>query len=414
MIERVLDDSYPAEVRRDILRLTTGRMWANACFRFAAPFLAVIAKGLNVSLDEIGIAVAISELAGLSSPLVGHMVDRISRRAAMTTGLAGVAVGASLVSASHGRIQFAIGLIVLAQSKVLFDLGLYAWVADHVPYERRGRVVGITETSWALGLLVGVSLLGLLAGATSWRFGYIGGAAIVALMAAVIALRLRDDPASTARPSASPDAPAHLTPRPAPAAPSPDPLGGARNVWRRAWRPVVGAGALMAASQCVFVTFGSWLKDVFGFGAVQLSAVTFLFGGVELLASVTAARRSDTWGKERSVAFGAALMVPAMLLLALTHEHVVPGLALLAVVLVGFEFGIVSALPVGTQLIPGAPARGLGLMLAAGTSGRAVVSVIGTRLYTNHGFGAPMLLGSVAAALAAAAFWPRSQRTITA
>lgn len=407
MIERVLDDSYPAEVRREILRLTAGRMWANACFRFTAPFLAVIAKGLHVSLDEIGIAVALSELAGLTSPLVGHVVDRITRRTAMTTGLVGVAVGATLVSASQGRVQFAIGLIALAQSKVLFDLGLYAWITDHVPYERRGRVVGITETSWALGLLIGVSLLGLLAGATSWRFGYVGGAAVVALLAGVIALRLRDDPASTSPPPTS-------STQVRPVASAPNPLGGARNVWRRAWRPVVGAGALMAASQCVFVTFGSWLKDTFGFGAVQLSAVTFLFGGVELVASVTAARRSDTWGKERSVAMGAALMVPAMLLLAVTHSHVVPGLALVGVVLVGFEFGIVSAMPMGTQLIPSAPARGLGLMLAAGTTGRAVVSVIGTGLYTNHGFGAPMVLGSVVAALAAAAFWPRSQRTITA
>ena len=37
----------------------------------------------------------------------------------------------------------------------------------------------------------------------------------------------------------------------------------------------VGMYSLMAASQCVFITFGAWLVDRYGFSAAQLSAVTF-------------------------------------------------------------------------------------------------------------------------------------------
>jgi predicted MFS family arabinose efflux permease len=166
----------------------------------------------------------------------------------------------------------------------------------------------------------------------------------------------------------------------------------------------------MAASQCLFVTFGPWLKDTFGLGPAALSAVTFTLGAVELVASITAARRSDSWGKETSAALGAVVMIPAMLLLALWHEQLALGVLLLAVTLLGFEFAIVSALPIGTQLIPTSPARGLGLMVGAGTLGRAATSFVATQLYTAVGIDGPMLLGVALAAAAAALFSGRSLR----
>jgi len=410
----ILDESFSPEVRHHVVALTAARLTANACYRFAPPFLAVIARDLDVTLGQLGVALAISEIAGLTSPLIGHVVDRVHRRTAMAGGLAGVGIGAALASAATGRVLFAVALVVLAQSKVVFDLGLASWVTDHVEPARRGRVIGITETSWALGLLVGVTTLGLLAAATSWRAGYVGGALAVLAMAAATWVRLRADPIDHAGEHGAgehgagehgadehgADEHAAEAVRAAPVPPAPT-VPRARHA---VWPFVAGAAALMAASQCVFVTFGSWLKDEFGFGAARLSATTFLLGGVELVASVTAARRTDAWGAERSAIGGALVMVPAMVLLAMAHSVLVPGLALLAITLVGFEFAIVSALPIGTRLVPGAPAKGLGLMIGAGTAGRAVMSVGASRLYGDGHLAPPMLLGAGAATLCAVAF----------
>ena len=77
---------------------------------------------------------------------------------------------------------------------------------------------------------------------------------------------------------------------------------------------------LMAATQSLFVTFGPWLEDDFGVGAAGLAAVTFGIGGVELVASLTSAARTDRWGKERSVIAGAGVMVPAGLALAVARR----------------------------------------------------------------------------------------------
>ena len=57
MLGRALDDSYAPEVRRHLTELTVSRMIGSACYRYAAPFLATIARGIDVSLQEIGIAI---------------------------------------------------------------------------------------------------------------------------------------------------------------------------------------------------------------------------------------------------------------------------------------------------------------------------------------------------------------------
>ncbi|MGZ4702212.1 MAG: hypothetical protein ACXV98_13455, partial [Ilumatobacteraceae bacterium] len=74
MLGRVLDDSYAPEVRRDLTAFAAARTTSNACYRFVAPFIATIARGLHVSVADIGVAIAISEMSGLASPLIGRLV----------------------------------------------------------------------------------------------------------------------------------------------------------------------------------------------------------------------------------------------------------------------------------------------------------------------------------------------------
>jgi predicted MFS family arabinose efflux permease len=77
--------------------LSIARFVSNVAYRFAAPFLAIIATGLGVSMGQIGVAIAASELVALSAPVIGRVVDGVARRTAMLVGLAVVALGALLV-----------------------------------------------------------------------------------------------------------------------------------------------------------------------------------------------------------------------------------------------------------------------------------------------------------------------------
>jgi len=383
VLRRGLDDSFPADVRQHVTALTVARTTANACFRFAPPFLATIAHGNGTDLAGIGVAVAISELSGLLSPFNGEIVERLHRRTAMALGLTGVGIGTMLAASSVHTVMFAVALVLIAQSKVMFDLGLGAWVSDRVPFAQRGRIIGLTETSWALGLLVGVSAMGLVTAATNWRAGYSVGAVGVLALAGYIARTL---PADSGAHTAA-DRPARGKVRFGSVAPL-----------------MLAMFCLMAASQAMFVTFGSYLQDTFGFTPATLSAMAFGLGFGELFSSLLASRRSDQWGKERSAAMGAAVMVPAAIGLAVWHAHLWAALPFLVVAIAAFEFAIVSAIPLSTAAVVGSPARGMALMLGAGTSGRALSSITATRLYAEHGMAWPALVCATFALLSGAVF----------
>jgi predicted MFS family arabinose efflux permease len=385
VLGRVLERDTPEVIRRDIGTVTAARLATNAAYRYAPPFLATIARGLDVSVAEIGVAIAITDLCGLTSPLIGRFVDRVPRRWSMAGGLLVIGVGTTVAGLSTGLILFTLGLTSVSLAKIVFDVGLGAWIADHVPFARRGRVVGITETSWALGLLVGVSLLGIVTAVWSWRVAYLVAAAGVVTMAAIVLRRLPAEPHPAGR----------------------APVAEVGRLPASGWLAVLGMFGLMSAAQTLFITFGPWLEDEFGFSGAGLAAVTFGLGAIELAASSTSAARTDRWGKERSVIAGSALMIPAALALALVQTHLGAGLILLAAFLAAFEFAIVSALPIGAELVPGSPGRGIGTMIAFGTLGRAVMAIPVTRLYEDHGIVPAALLAAASALVAGGAMYVR-------
>ena len=385
VLHRVLDDDTPAVISDDLVTVTVARLTTNAAYRFAPPFIATIARGLDVSIAEIGVALAISDVCGLSSPLIGRVVDRVPRRWSMTGGLVVIAAGAAAAALSTGLVMFTAALLMISLAKIVFDVGLGAWIADHVAYARRSRIVGITETSWALGLLVGVSAMGLLTTIWSWRAGYLAAMAAVGVMAVVVGRRI---PTERTR--------VHLDGAPVVGR---LPLAG--------WLAVAGMFGLMSSAQSLFITFGPWLEDEFGFTTAGLAGVAFGLGAVELVASSMSAARTDRWGKERSVVGGALVMIPAALALAVFNEHLAVGLVLLAIFIAAFEFSIVSALPIGAELVAGAPGRGIGTMIACGTVGRALMAIPATRLYERHGIVPAALLGAATALVAGGAMFAR-------
>jgi predicted MFS family arabinose efflux permease len=382
VLGRVLDDSYAPEVRRNLTLFAVARTSTNACYRFLAPFIATIARGLHVSVADIGVAIAVSEMAGLASPLIGRVVDRLGARRAVTVGLTATLTGTCLAAATQGVAMLALALVILGQGNTTFYLGVGAWVATHVPYERRGRVTGLIEVSWAFGLLIGVSTMGLVTATSNWRVGFLSGAAAVLVMTVLMNGRIEREVAA---------------PRSVSTHHSDGHLG------HRGWLVLLAGFAVTAASHALFVTFGSWLEDEFGLTPAGLSAVSFLLGAGELCASLSVARFTDAWGKRRAAAVGAMVMIPCSGALALWHHHLVLGVVLLAITVIGFEFSVVSMISLGTGLVAGSPAQGLGLLIGVDTIGRSLMSVPATRLYSSSGIGLPATMCAVLAAVSAAA-----------
>jgi predicted MFS family arabinose efflux permease len=210
--------------------------------------------------------------------------------------------------------------------------------------------------------------MGALTAVVGWRAGFGLGVAAVVVLGVVVASRV-----DAARPE-------RTTGR----------KGGA--VQGRGWLVVAAMFVLMTSAQSLFVTFGPWFEDRFGFDAL---------GAVELVASTTSARRTDHWGKERSVALGSLLIVPGALLVVAGNSTVALAVAGTAVWLLGFEFAVVSMLPMATHLAPDSPGTGLGWVLGAGALGRALAAVVATSAYERGGIAGPAALGALCAVVCA-------------
>ena len=391
MLGRTLDDSYPEAIRRDVTTIAVARLSGHALYRYVGPFIAVVARGLDVTVTELGVALTITGSTGFAAPLIGRLVDRISRRAAIAWGLAGCSAGGFVAATSTNLVWFTVGLAMIASLGMVLVVGAGAWIVDHVPFERRGRIVGLVETAWALGLLVGVSTLGLVTALSSWRWAYAAGASVAAGVAVVTWRRIDG--------GAAPDRAAPVRVEvPVPAT--------VTRLSRTGWFAVLAVVGLVCASEALFVTFGAWLKDDFDVNDGVLAAATFALGAMELGASSLSSLRTDRWGKERSVIGGALVMAVAAVGLLTLQDWALPGMVAVAIFIGCFEFSIVSAIPIAGDLVPGNPARGIALLMASSAIGRGITTIPTTWLYDRHGIGASAALAAgwtfVAAAMMAA------------
>jgi hypothetical protein len=64
---------------------------------------------------------------------------------------------------------------------------------------------------------------------------------------------------------------------------------------------------------------------------------------------------------------------------------------MLVLFIMGFEFSLVSMLPLAANIVPNSGGIGLGLTVGAGTCGRAIFSTVATSLYDSVGPVGPAL-----------------------
>ncbi len=75
-------------------------------------------------------------------------------------------------------------------------------------------------------------------------------------------------------------------------------------------------------------------------------------------------------------------------------------MAVLVIAFFGFEFAIVSALPLATEVAPDARARFLALIVVALSASRAIAGVVGPALFSWGGFAANATASAIAGTLA--------------
>jgi MFS transporter, DHA1 family, inner membrane transport protein len=367
-------------LRGSLAYLIAARLVLNTAHRFAYPFLPAISRGLGITLEQGGLLMSARAVAGLTTPLVVATAGRGERRRrTLALGLALFAVGATVTAAAGVYAGALVGFALFGLGKPLFDISGQAYIADRVPYHRRGRYIALFETTWALALLAGAPAAGWLIAHLGWQapFWVVAGLTLVALAALPWAVD-RDT---------------------SPAAGTPVPR---LRLNRSAVLILLAIFALMFAAEVSFVVFGAWLEDRFGLSLVALGGAATAIAVAELAGEGASFALTDRLGPRRSASLGLVICIAAFAALGPASGSLGGGLTVLVFAFFGFEFAIVSALPLATEVAPVARARFLSLTVVALSAARAVAGVAGPALFSWGGFAANSAASAAAGGLAMA------------
>jgi predicted MFS family arabinose efflux permease len=349
-------------LRWQLAAFTVVRGIFNTLHRMVYPFLAIFARGLGVDLTTISYALTVRGLVGTVGPFAASVADQRGRRFGMLMGAVLFMAGAAVVVFWPGFPGFTISLAAATLGKYIFDPGMQAYIGDRVPYQRRGRMIAITEFGWSLAFVVGVPLMGLLIASQGWMAPFPLLALLGVVIVAGLFWMLPKEQVPSDAPRSRDNFRLVLTSLPA--------LAGL----------AVGLFAT-AANEQVNLIFGVWLQDSFGLKIAALGAASAVIGISEMSAEGLVAVFVDRLGKLRAIAFGLAVNSLAALALPWLGRTEWGALIGLFFFYISFEFTIVSCIPLMTELLPSARATLMACNVAALSFGRAIGDFMAPRLY---------------------------------
>ncbi len=363
-----VQSTYPNEtgvrLRDQIILITLARTVLNTAHRMIYPFLPTFARGLGVDLETVALGISARAGLGLVSPLFGALADRHGRRRSMLAGITIFAASMLLVTIWPTYPALFAALVLAGVGKHIFDPAMQAYIGDRVRYTQRGLAIAVTEVSWSGAFLVCIPVLGwLIARTGAWQTPYplLGGAALLAL--AVLWRIIPQDPMGT----------------------------GYRPTLREGIRLILGHRTalaillvdflLSASNELISIIYGAWMEDAFALRVTALGATAIVIGLAELTGEGAVAGFVDRIGKRRAVAAGVVVNIIALLLLPILDFRVETALLGLFLFYLSFEFGIVSVIPLLSELIPDARATLMAGNGMAFSTGRMLGALSGPVLF---------------------------------
>lgn len=344
---------------------TLARLFVATSFRMVYPFIAVFAAGLKVPITTISLAMAVSMAASAVVPFLAPIADRRGRKTGMLIGMGIFLAGTLAASLFPHIITFFFTILLCNLGNNLLISAIQAYLGDHVAYQKRGLYLAISELSWALSFIVMVPLAGLVLGKSNWNAPFFWLTGIGALMMVVLWLAVpADRPLENEPLTIFKDIRTVLSSTPA----------------------VIGMAmgtAFIIGNELVNVVFGVWMQDSFGLEIAALGVASMVIGFSELGGEGLAALLADRVGKERLMAISFMLNGLWVISLPRLGQSQAGAFVWLFVFYLTFEIGIVSALPVMTEVVPQARATMMALFIAALSIGRALGDVVAPILYTR-------------------------------
>ena len=346
-----------------------GRVILNLSFRVVYPYLPAISRGLNISFQQAGLFLTARSATGLAAILFGGLAQRIGYVRWMAIALSILLLGGLLISLSGSFFLALLGFALLGLAQTAYVPASQAYVSATVPYSKRGRVIGLIETSWPASWFLGIPICGVLIASLGWRspFLLITAAGLVTLF---VTARMRP-------PSVIPQTLSN------PSADRSDSNG----------LPFLGTASTLVlfttffisfANENIMVIFGAWLERSFSLQVEALGFLSSFAGLAELGGDLTVALAVDRLGKRRTLAAGMLTASIAYLgLIACRHSLILAIAGLMAVFFLS-ELIFVSMVSYVSELSPLQRGKWLAANFSMNVAGRLCASLSGPWLWAMN------------------------------
>lgn len=346
------------------------RLLLNTTRRFVYPFAPALSRSLDVPLAAITSIIATGQLTSLLGLFSGPIADKKGYRFMMRAGLAFSAVGMLICGLVPEYWFVFVGLVLASFGKTVFDPAIQAFIGKNVPFERRGRIIGLVETAWAASTLVGIPALGLII----QHIGLRGSFFILAFLGAVSWVCIGW--------TFSPDTPNHTENRS-----NKGVFSSIRELLKvRATAGMLAFGFWISiANDALFVVYGAWFEQDFGISLVALGFTTVAIGAAELLGEFCTSMFSDKIGLKKAIIVGLCLVTFAYLALPIIGSSLSLAMLGMFLVFLAFEFTIVTSFSLSTELMPESRATMMAGFYASSGIGRMMGVLLGGVLWTAGG-----------------------------
>jgi predicted MFS family arabinose efflux permease len=353
----------PLKLKIDILIFTLTRTAINTSYRMVYPFLPFFARGLGVEPASLALAFSVRSFLGVFGPFLATVADTHDRRTGMLLGIGLFTAGSGLVAIWPGFWTFILATSLTLLGNGVFIPSMNAFLGDHTPYNRRGRVLAITELSWAAAFIGGIPIVRSLVENHNWTtpfilFTIIGVLAFVLYLFLIPAARVAQIEGNT--------------------------------IWKnlgrilKAWPALAGllAGVLFTtANEMINLIFGVWIENQFGLDFAALTIASVVIGISELGGEVITGLWLDSMGKRRMIWIFLGLNSLAAILLPFTSGQLNLAMIGLGFFYITFETVLVSAMTLMSEVMPKVRATMLSATIAGFSLGRMLGDLIAPSLF---------------------------------
>jgi multidrug resistance protein len=304
-----------------------------------SPLVPTISKYFTVNASEAGLLVTAYSIGyAIFAFVFGPISDKIGRRFLLIAGLICFSVFGILCGfANDFKVLFLLRILSGVAASAAAPQ-VWASIGDLIPFEKRGRVMGIVSAALAVSQLLGVPIGAFIADAGGWRSSFfaLGITSIIVVLLAIIYF-----PKTRNKASNDSDISSQL-------------LTSLKSVLfnKHALSGLFVTLFLMFGSFGMYSFLGVWLSDSFKLTVNAIGSVIIFVGIGNLIGNLTGGLLADTFGKKIVAIMGMFSLSILLILLPYTsHNFILAiGCILLWFISAGISLSSLNSLLVG--LVP--------------------------------------------------------------